>query len=81
MTYQHITNPLERKILANALNVFRLYFKQPMPSSNQYIIFLSEAVCGVFDECVIEVKTWKLKEVNYTVWVGKHIVMKTIPLS
>lgn len=78
MTYPHITDKLERKILAAALNTFRQIPKRE--SKTRWLAFASMTDDYVFDEGVIDAEIWKLKEVNYNLWMGKKRKMKTITL-
>lgn len=80
MTYPHITNKLERKILAGALWKFRSIPKQKVKA--KYLTFISSVEPGIMDECIVEVADWKFTHINYSVYSpnGK-VKTKTISLS
>jgi hypothetical protein len=84
LTYRHITSKLERHITACALMTFRLIEKPEGLEASWYHYLSAPQSIGMFDapydECVVNVETWKLERIHYDVWQGKKVVNKTIEL-
>lgn len=77
-THKNITNKLERRILAAALNILRTIKEWNFKAST--LVFLSSIDCGVFDTVYVDVATRKIIKIEYDKYVGKKIKKFTITL-
>jgi hypothetical protein len=76
LTNKHITNGLERRLLASALNTFR-HIKKPDNLTTRWYVFANECGFSLYS-CFVDCKSWELAEVDYDIMNNRKVVSKTI---